>query len=157
MFAPAYLLTAVGGKYTEKNFSMSLLPLTGKFTFVLDDSLSSKWSFGQSPGEKIRSELGTAYNFNLALSPLENVLFKTNLNLFSAYPKYLKEIDVNWEGMFVFKVNKYLNISVLGQLIYDQDIVILKADGRKARDIQFKHVFTFNVGYKFDTELKKTK
>jgi hypothetical protein len=155
MFAPAYLLTALGGKYTAKHFSVSVLPLTGKFTFVLDDSLSSRWSFGQTPGEKIRSELGTVINFNLAASPFENVLVKSNLNLFSAYPKFIREIDVNWEGMVVFKINKFLNVGFLMQLIYDQDILISKADGTKTRDVQFKHVLNFNLGYKFAENVKR--
>ena len=157
IFAPAYLLVASGVKYNSKYFTTSISPATGKFTLVLDDSLSSKWSFGQNPGEKMRSEIGTVINFNLAATPFENVELKSNLNLFSGYKQYIKEIDVNWEAMVILKVNKFLNVSFLTQLIYDQDIVIPQADGSKKQAIQFKHLLNVNLAYKFASASERVK
>ena len=46
LFAPAYLLTALGMDYKPNpNFSAFLAPLTAKFTFVNDDVLSAAGAF----------------------------------------------------------------------------------------------------------------
>ncbi len=146
--APGYLNGGLGVQYTNKVFSATLAPLTGKVTLVLEDSLANAGAFGVTPGEKVRFELGNNINMKLELNVLENVTFKSALNLFTNY-NTLGNTDINWETLLVFKVNKFINASFGTQLIYDHDILIGQNDGSFDRKVQFKHVLNLNVGYKF--------
>jgi hypothetical protein len=147
-FAPGYLNANLGIQYANKVFSFTFSPLTGKTTFVLEDSLSRAGAFGVKPGEKVRFEFGDNINAKLELNVAENVTFKTALNLFTNY-ETLGNTDVNWETLLVFKVNKFINASFGTQLIYDDDILIEQTDGNFAKKVQFKHVLNLNIGYKF--------
>ncbi len=146
--APGYLNAGLGIQYTNKVFSATLSPLTGKTTLVLEDSLANAGAFGVKPGEKVRFELGNNINMRLELNVLENVTFKSALNLFTNYGT-LGNTDINWETLLVFKVNKFINASFGTQLIYDHDILIEQPNGDFDRKVQFKHVLNLNVGYKF--------
>ncbi len=147
-FAPGYLNANLGIQYSNKVFSITFSPLTGKTTFVFEDSLSNAGAFGVKPGEKVRFEFGNNINAKLELNVAENVTFKTGLNLFTNY-ETLGNTDVNWETLLVFKVNKFINASFGTQLIYDDDILIEQTDGNFEKKIQFKHVLNLNFGYKF--------
>lgn len=146
--APGYLLLATGIEYKTKHFSISYAPLTAKFTFVTDDALSAIGAFGVEKGKKSRSELGSSLMNTFEFEPMENVKFKSSLTLFANY-QTLSQIDVAWETLLVFKVNKYLTTSFGTHLIYDHDILIAQEDGTSKRAIQFKNVLNINVGFVF--------
>jgi hypothetical protein len=146
--APGYLLLATGIEYKTKNFSINYAPLTAKFTFVTDDALAAVGAFGVDPGKKSRSELGSSLLSTLEFDPMENVKFKSSLSLFANY-ETTSQIDVGWETLLVFKVNKYLTTSFGTHLIYDHDILITQEDGTSKRAIQFKNVLNVNVGFVF--------
>lgn len=134
--APGFLVASLGATYKKPKFySVTLSPFTGKFTFVLDDSLSAAGAFGVDPGERLRSEAGAALNSSFQRTLYTNVDFQTSLNLFAGY-KTFSHVDVNWEGVLFLKVNKYIKSSVSAQLIYDHDII---------RKTQFRNVI--NVGF----------
>ena len=146
--APGYLLLATGIEYKTKNFSLNYAPLTAKFTFVTDDALSAAGAFGVEAGKKSRSELGSSLVSTLEFEPMENVKFKSGVTFFANY-ETTSQIDVNWETLLVFKVNKYLTTSFGTHLIYDHDILIVQEDGTSKRAIQFKNVLNVNVGFVF--------
>jgi len=59
LFAPAYLLGAVGMDYKPNAyFSVFIAPLTGKLTLVNDKELSDAGAFGVDPGKESKSEFG---------------------------------------------------------------------------------------------------
>jgi hypothetical protein len=129
-FSPAYLMFAAGLDYKpDPYFSAFLAPLTGKFTFVMDENLSDAGAFGVSPGETSRSEIGgylrvvySRADFKAEL--LKNVTFTTKLDLFSNYSNNPQNIDVNWDVLLGMRVNKFLTVSLNTQLIYDDDIMV---------------------------------
>lgn len=121
--APGFLLTSLGVTYKkEKEFSLTLSPFTGKFTFVLDDSLSSVGAFGLDPNQQIRGELGALLRAVYQKDVFTNVNYRSSLNLFGNYETF-SHIDVNWENILVLKVNKYINSTVSSQLVYDHDVL----------------------------------
>lgn len=121
--APGFLVASLGATYKKpKYYSVTLSPFTGKFTFVLNDSLSAAGAFGVDPGERVRSEAGAAVNSTFQKTIFTNVDFQTSLNLFAGY-KTFSHVDVNWEGVLFLKVNKYIKSSISAQLIYDHDII----------------------------------
>ena len=164
LFAPAYITLALGLDYKpDAYFSAFVAPLTAKFTFVTDEDLSNFGAFGVDPGETVKSEIGgyirAIYSKNdFKAELLKNVSFTTKIDLFSNYLKNPQNIDVNWETLLAFKVNKYLNVNFNTQLIYDDDIFIkndrngngeLEAGEGSKSLVQFKEIFGVGFSYKF--------
>jgi hypothetical protein len=154
--APGYLSISLGMDYRPSEaFSLLLSPVTGKFTFVLDDDLSVAGSFGLEPGQKSRGELGGYVKMAFKKEVLKNVTLDTKIDLFSNYFDHPQYIDVNWTLLLNFKVNEYLSASLLTQLIYDHDIKFgedTTGDGEfdTFRDkVQFKELFGLGLTYTF--------
>jgi len=146
--APAYLNLSLGMDYVPgKAFSLLLSPLSGKFTFVLDDELSADGAFGVGPDQRVRAEFGGYVKIAFKQEILKNVVLDTKLDLFSNYLENPQYVDVNWDLLLTFKVNDYLSASLLTQLIYDYDIKF-GADSDEDR-IQFKELFGLGLTYNF--------
>ncbi len=164
IFAPAYLMAAAGLDYKPNPyFSVFLAPITGKFTFVTDETLSDAGAFGVSPGETSRSEIGgylrAVYSrADFKSEFLKNITFTTKLDLFSNYTNNPQNIDVNWDVLLGMKVNKFLTVSLVTQLIYDDDIMvpfdsddngtIAAGEGVKSK-VQFKEILGVGFSVKF--------
>jgi len=162
--SPGYLLLALGLDYKPNPyFSAFLAPLTAKFTFVNDQTLSNLGAFGVDPGDKSRGEIGgylrAIYSKNDFKSEfLKNVSFTTKIDLFSNYTENPQNIDVNWEVLIAMKVNKYLSVNFNTQLIYDDNIQIpvdkngngtLEAGESIRSMVQFKEILGVGLSYKF--------
>ncbi len=140
--APAYVKVGLGMDYKpNKNFSAFLSPATAKWTIVNDQSLANQGKFGLDPAEsikavdgtdsiytstasKVRLEAGALMRFAYTKDVMKNVNLTTVLELYSNYMKNPQNIDVDWQFIFTFKVNKYLNAQLKGHLIYDDDVMI---------------------------------
>ncbi len=162
--SPAYIMAALGLDYKPNAyFTAFLAPLTGKFTFVTEESLSAAGAFGVNPGETSRSEIGGYFRAVYSRADfksefLKNVSFTTKLDLFSNYTNNPQNIDVNWETLTGLKVNKFLTASFITQLIYDDDIkvpfdsdesgVIDSGEGIKSK-VQFKEILGVGLSVKF--------
>jgi len=176
--APGYIIGAVGVDFQpNKDFSLFLSPATVKTTIVGDTKLSNAGSFGVDPGQRVRTEMGGYLKLSYQKKEpfgMENVLFKTKLDLFSNYLDNPGNIDVNWEVLVNMKVNKYLSVSLSTYLIYDDDVDInryesdgvtpiyhMRDDGSLYTDsngdpiqvkgpiTQFKEVLSIGFSYKF--------
>jgi hypothetical protein len=164
LFAPAYLLLAVGLDYKPNAyFSAFVAPLTAKFTFVLDDTLSAHEAFGVPKNEKLKSEVGgyirviyTKNDFKAEF--LKNVSFTTKIDLFSNYADKPQNIDVSWETQLTMKVNKYIAVNLNTHLMYDDNIKVsfdknndgtIAAGESVGSKIQFKEIFGVGFSYKF--------
>lgn len=156
--APGYLLGALGIEYRPgENFSLFIAPITGKFTFVLDDALSDSGAFGVDRGEKVYSEFGGYVRIFAKKDIMENISFQTNLDLFSNYMNNPGNLDVNWEVLLSLKVNKFISATISTHMIYDDDIKIeedkndngIIEGGEKGPRLQFKEVLAIGIAYKF--------
>ena len=156
LLAPAYLTVSLGMEYKPKDgFSWSLSPIAGKTTFVADTLLSNQGLFGVEKGESVRNEFGGLSRVSWKQEVVKNIDFNTNLTLFSNYIENPQNIDVNWDLLVTFKVNKFLNFNVSAVLIYDDDIAVPKDrdndgvfDGT-GKGIQLKEVFALGLSYSF--------
>ena len=143
--APGYLQTSLGLTYrNEGGFFSTLSPFTGRFTFVLNDSLSNAGAFGVDPGEAIRSEAGISLTGGYKKDLMENVKLNAIFNLFSNYEKFPNTV-VNMEATLNLKVNEFISSNISSQLIYDDDVIVTRSDGSQGRDVQLKNVI--NVGF----------
>ena len=86
---------------------------------------------------------------------MENIKFTTRLELYSSYNNNPSNIDVNWENRIDMKVNKFISVSIITELIYDDDINIAVdrdddgvMDGSGPR-VQFKETLGVGLSYKF--------
>jgi len=168
LLAPAYTLVAVGMDYKPtKDLNLFVAPLTGKFTYVNDQTLANAGAFGVEPavyddlgtlltaGKKSRYEIGGYLRFAYKTEIWENVSLQTKLDLFSNYAHNPQNIDINWEILLSMKVNKFINFTISTHLIYDDDIMIevdRSGDGiidGKGPRTQFKEVMAIGLSYKF--------
>jgi len=151
--APAYVTMSFGMEYRpKKDLSFLISPLTGKSTIVLANSLAAIGVFGLSPGENYRNEFGGLIRVTWKDKLMDNVNIITNLTLFSNYSDQPQNVDVNWDMLLVFRVNKYLNFTFNTVFIYDHDVAVPKYDEEglyigTGKGIQFKEIFALGLTY----------
>lgn len=169
-FAPAYILGAIGMDYKPNDkLTAFVAPITSKTTLVYNQDLANAGAFGVKAAERDtagnilvagknrRSEIGgyvrIVYKTNIFKDNSVNLL--TKLDLFSNYIENPQNIDVSWETIITFKVNKFISASLTTHLIYDDDVKIgidTTGDGKldsKGPRTQFKEVIAIGFSYKF--------
>lgn len=154
LLTPGYLQSSTGINYRRSfedkgKISVILSPFTGRFTLVLNDSLSRAGAFGVIPEENVRAEAG----MSLALGGvdvvlMENVTWKADLNLFSNYERF-GNLVVNFNSLIRMKVNKYISTRIETALIYDEQVLIKQDDGSSKRAIQFQNLINFGISLDF--------
>jgi hypothetical protein len=149
--APGYLVVGLGLTYAPATwFNAYLSPVSGRFTFVMDQQLADSGSFGVDPGKNMLGEFGTYFRANMNKDLAKNINLTTTLELFSNYLKDFGNIDVNWSLLLSLKVNKWLAASIQTQLIYDDDVMIKYDPDKPAGPrTQFKEMFGVGLTYKF--------
>ena len=168
-FAPAYLLTSLGMDYKPNSkLSVFLSPFTGKFTVVNSQVLADQSAFGVAPARKdaegnpvpgtgahFRREFGGYINVRYKNELVQNVTLQSKLDLFANYLRNPQNVDMAWENLLNFKVNKYIAASLFVHMIYDDDIAVRvdrdddgKVDGRVPR-MQLKQTSGIGLSYNF--------
>src|SRR5205085_12199944 len=127
-------------EYFEVYFS----PITAKWTFVNDQTLSDVGAYGVDPGKNLRSEFGAYFTMKFKKDIMEHVNLYSKLELFNNYSDKdkdnAKKVDVNWENILTMTVNKFISASFTAQVIYDADVI---------ETTQFKETIGLGLGYKF--------
>lgn len=163
-FAPAYLLGALGLDYKPgTNFSAFIAPVSLKYTFVSDDSLSAAGAFGVTPGEKVRSEFGGYFRAIFTKNDfgsefMKNVTLISKIDLFSNYADNPQNIDVSWENIISLKVNRFIAATINTNLLYDDNTRvpfdrngndIIEQGEAVGSKIQFKEIIGVGFSYNF--------
>ena len=152
---------------TDKGFSCFFSPSTIKITVVGNQELADIGAFGVQKaikdengkiiveGENTRTEFGGYIRAYYKKEIVKNINVNSKLELYANYLDSPLFVDVNWEMLVAFKVNKFISASLSTQLIYDHDILINKdtnGDGNtdiSEPAIQFKEVFGIGLAYTF--------
>jgi hypothetical protein len=118
-------------------------------------------------GSNFRPEFGASMILNFNKKELiKNVDVSSNLTLFNNYTDSRKEnrknIDVMWNWNILMKVSKYITTSIIGQMVYDDDILVPRkteafkdANGivsyktTSGKGIQLKNILGVGFSYKF--------
>ena len=137
--SPAYFTAALGMDYLEqRKITCFVSPFTCKGTIVKNQKLANLGQFGVTPaiydpegnlvtpGKNIRIEYGAYVRLGFSKSWKEQYRLDSQLELFSSYLNQPENIDVNFEGVLGCKINKYLGFSVIMQMLYDDDIILVK-------------------------------
>ncbi|WP_343604722.1 DUF3078 domain-containing protein [Fluviicola sp.] len=165
--APGYANFSLGIEYAPVDyFSVYLSPVASKMTFVRDQRLADAGAFGVTAavlddngnlikhGLRFRNEIGAYFRVRFQKEIFKNIEMKTRLELFTNYAHNPQNIDVNFENIFTFKVNKWFQASLQWNLIYDDDIKIRDSKGRTGPRTQFKSVLGLGISYTL-TNVKK--
>lgn len=157
LLAPSFTTLSIGLDYKPfEGLSIFYSPITGKVTTVFDDRLSAMAAYGVDTGKNIRYEFGTLAAIKYQKNIATNIQLKSKIDLFANYQS-IQAIDVNWENIFNFQINKLLTANLTTHLLYDQDILIAQREEtsagvfeevKRART-QFKQVFSLGLSYKF--------
>ena len=163
--APGYVTVGLGIEYKPESYvSFLLTPLTSKITIVNDQNLADKGTYGNeaavyddsgnlvSSGKNVRTEFGASFGIQFKKEVLKNITYKSTLGLFSNYQENPENVDVIFNNMLVFKVNKLINFTFVWDMIYDDDIKIteLNSDGSVngvGPRLQVKQLFGFGLSY----------
>ncbi len=149
--APAYSNIALGIDFKPNdNFSLFLSPATARFLFVLDDSLSNAGAYGIDPGDKMMVEAGALLKGKMKKTIMTNVDLISNLDMFTPYNSDFGNVDINWEMLFSFKINKILTTTLSTTLRYYDREHYYDTEGQdKGPRIQFKEIFGLGIAYRF--------
>ena len=137
-FAPAYLTVSAGYSYKTKDerFQIFMSPMAGKVTFVMNQELADKGSFGVKkgyydqdsvwiPGENIAPAIGVNVIINYKQPISKSITYTTMLNTFYNYLERRDDdrlrLDVNWENTLNFSITKYLSTILFIHLKYDHN------------------------------------
>lgn len=167
--APAYLTTAIGFEHKEDNWNVVLSFLTGKTTFVYDDSLiAAGYDYGvvqKDPDYKTNGNFTHAY---FGLGSYIKFFYKKdiakNLNLYTRlelFYDYRKPGLLNWDNLVdpsanpdasdydIFCYNERLDKSWLGRRAYETDL-----DWELTLDYRFSSFLSayFSLNMKYDTD-----
>ncbi|HEX5168585.1 MAG TPA: DUF3078 domain-containing protein [Cyclobacteriaceae bacterium] len=146
--APAFITSAWGIEYHPVSyFKVRIAPFAPRLTVVSDnngrfDSVDPVAPYGVKVGETTRFEwlaLQLFAEFNKDIAP--------NLNLAWRYILYAnyetleaKKIDHRLELLLTAKVNKFINVSLGGIMVYDFDQI---------DEVQYSQLFTLGFAYTF--------
>ena len=137
-FAPAYLTVSAGYSYKTKDerFQIYMSPMAGKVTFVMNQDLADKGSFGVKkgyydqdslwiPGEHIAAAVGINCIVNFKQPIGKNITYTTMLNTFYNYTEDREDdlfrLDFNWENTLNFLISKSISTILFVNLKYDHN------------------------------------
>ena len=122
--APAYLFLGAGAQYELKKeqFNVYLSPITLKSTFVRDRQLAAEGAFGVDPGKRSRNEFGFLVQGSWDTELVKNVIMKNDITLYSDYLRKFGNIDIQYDLILEFIINKFIKANLGAHLIYDDDI-----------------------------------
>lgn len=166
--SPAYIQLAVGLDYKpNKFFSAFAAPAAGKITYVNRQYLADAGAYGVEPavfdtagnmitkGKRTRFEFGGRLILKFKKDITKNINIDSYLDLFSNYANNPGNIDVVFNNLITFKINKYFTANIISQMLYDDDIIVMRdwdKDGKydKPEDIngpRLQVLSTFAIGF----------
>jgi hypothetical protein len=151
--APAYVQSSTGLNYrrdfkNKDKISLIASPFTGRFTIVMEDSLSNAGAFGVIPGENVRAEAGLSFGSMTDIQLYENIRWRADLNLFTNFES-LGNFVVNLNSVISMRVNKFITTRIETIFIYDEKVLIQQDSGPPKQALQLQNMLNFGIGLDF--------
>ncbi len=121
--APGYLTESIGFEYKPvKYFFLRIGTGTARQTFMADTNLykTNPKNFGVAPGKSFRNELAFQIVGAIDRDIAENLNLKSRYTMFANYEK-LKSIDNRLDVTLTARINRLINVSLAGIVLYDDD------------------------------------
>ncbi|MBI9034789.1 MAG: DUF3078 domain-containing protein [Bacteroidales bacterium] len=169
--SPGIITLSLGIKYDpNENLSILMSPASGKLTFVQDQGLADKGSFGVQPavyvgdsliehGSNLNPEFGINAIIKFKKELAKNLDVDSKINLYNNYLDHDREnrwnIDIDWIGSINYNLTDYITTRFAFQMLYDHDtnVPILNEEkeqiGQGPR-LQFKQVFGIGLTFKLN-------
>ncbi len=160
--APAYIDLGPGIQYKPNDHILvNYSPVTARWIVVNDQELADKGAFGLDPAKtddngviiepakKSKGMFGSKLTFVLNYDIAKNVNIASKLELFSDYLDTPQNIDVDWQVLLGMKVNKWLNVDISTQMLYDDQVMITDKNGDVGPRVQFKQLMMVGLSYNF--------
>ncbi|UII21204.1 DUF3078 domain-containing protein [Fulvivirga ligni] len=147
--APAFITSSWGFEYHPvEYFKVRFGPFSPRVTVVNNDGLSEAGAYGVDPGDKTRLELlafQMVADFNKDIA--ENLNLKWKYMLYANYKELEgKKIDHRLDVALAAKVNKFIDVSLGGILLYDYDQV---------DEVQISQALNLGIVYSFKNYKEK--
>lgn len=135
LFSPATIILGVGIDYKPtKAWSIYLSPVSYKGLIVGDDEIAALGIHGNpwnSPTdyENTDHQVGglLKVGYGGALVP-ERISYNTSLGMYSNYLNNPQNIDIDWVNELAIQIYKGLQLSVLANMFYDDDVKVQISD-----------------------------
>jgi hypothetical protein len=172
--APGYLTLSLGVENKSiDGLSIFLSPMAGKLIFVMDQALADEGKYGVKkavkdedghilvPGENVKAELGMNIRVRYRKEIFKNVDVNSYLVLSNNYADYEPSnrwnVDVDWETLFDFTINRYFVANLYLHMIYDDDVKVPEyevVEGERVKTgetakLQIKQNYGFGLAFKF--------
>ncbi len=170
---------SVGLDYKPKpHWSIYFSPITAKYTLVREQRLADLGLYGVEAaeyerdtagniirkikdGQKLRMELGWYLNITFNKEVAKNITYQSRLELFQNYKTFsdtssaspFEQIDVNWQNTINMKINKYISVVIINQIIWDYDVDTNNVQELTQRNWQLKNFFGIGFSAKFGDKL----
>jgi hypothetical protein len=139
--APGYLTQSFGFEYKPaKHLFLRIGTGTARQTFVLDKDLylTNPKNFGVVPGKTFRNELAFQLVGSYDKDIAKNLNLKSRYSVFANY-ETLSRIDNRLDLTLTASVNRLINVSLAGIILYDDDM---------ASKVQASQAMAFGLVYK---------
>jgi hypothetical protein len=161
--APSRMFFKVGMEYKpNKDFSLLLSPFTVKNVYVRDTVLIDQTKFGIDADKKSFWEPGLNADLFFRKSITKDISYETKYKMFLNYKEPFQKFDINWENLFVMKLNEYVNMRLLVHFIYDDDVLFPVYDDNEVKigeepKLQVKEFFSIGFAYKINHKVQHSK
>jgi hypothetical protein len=135
---PGYFTESVGVGRSYQDI------LTSRMGFAVKETVSDDFAYADDPDtenevEESRVDLGLESVTNLSVRLDDNLLFTSELDLFSDL-EATNRIDVDWDNTLSAEISKYVNVGLNVTIFYDRDI---------SKKRQIKESLTLGLTYAF--------
>ncbi len=116
-FDPAFFTQSIGFGWTPYQ------PLRTRLGFALKETWSRDFAarYVDETGDNFKIEPGMEFVAGYAQTLLGNLLISSDLVLFSNF-KAVDEIDGRWDNSISAKINRFIDVSLNLEILYDKDI-----------------------------------
>lgn len=150
LMAPGYLNVGLGMTYKKNtNFSLNIRPANIRMTFVLDESLQRKGTYGlQNDGDWSLFQFGFLSSVMYDFEIMERVNLVNNAFFYSNYLNHPERLVLSYSGLLNMKINKLLSANISLDLMYDHNQI---------QKTQLKQTVGIGFLYKLDNGVKLKK
>jgi Protein of unknown function (DUF3078) len=154
-FAPAIVTIAPGLEWKAcEGFSVFVTPVALRWVFLTNGPYSIQINtknpkpFGVNPDREVDFQPGAYAQFNLDKKLSKNIKLKSRLDLYSNYRNNPENVDVFFTNFLSMSVNKWINVGINLDMVYDDDIRQFGWDRTKP-GLQYKHIIGVGFGARF--------
>lgn len=143
LFTPVRANLGVGMDYKYKKiFSLMLAPVAFKYIYMSDTANVNPNLFGIKKGENKLKQIGSSFRAQLNIVPARNWNLDSKLTFYTDY----KKVEIDWEIVNNFIINRFLTTRISINPRYDNTIIL--KNGEKTK-IQLKELMSIGFSYRF--------